>query len=208
LERIMNPALFLLLIATVVFAAAGAVKAPLGRPATSVGDGPLPSSDTVRFPAVRGANLSFEEYQLPADFEGELNFVMVAFERWHQRLVNTWLPLARELDAEHAGLAYYELPVVPDRGERARTYLDNVMRAGIQDPKARATTITLYTDVGRFVETLDLGTARNVHVMLVDRQGTVLWRASGERTAAAEQALRQVLADRKSGGGAGPADAL
>jgi len=195
----MNPALILLLSSIVL----GSVL--LGRQALSTGSATLPSSGAARFPDVSGANLQRAEYQLPADFEGELNLVMVAFRRQQQQLVNTWLPLARELEAEHEGLAYYELPVVYDGGAMARTYLDNVMRAGIPDPKARATTITLYTDVSSFVTALDLGTTRNIHVLLVDRAGTVHWRTSGALDAAAEQSLRETLAERKGGGGAGSA---
>lgn len=172
----------------------------LRHQASPPGDASFPPEGVQRLPDISGANLAGDVYRLPADFEAGTNLVLIAFQQEHQRLIDTWLPLARELEAEHDDLAYYELPVVGDRGPAFRAWLDNVMRAGIPDPKARATTITLYTDVNRFVDALGLGSASTIHALLVDRGGEVRWRASGAMDAEAAASLKAALAARGASG--------
>lgn len=46
----------------------------------------------MQFPDVSGSNLLRQKLELPAGFEGELNVVLIAFQQWQQRLVDTWLP--------------------------------------------------------------------------------------------------------------------
>ena len=51
----------------------------------------------MRFPVVTSANLSRRGFTLPADFEGDVNVLLIAFQRWHQRAVDTWIPFVRQL---------------------------------------------------------------------------------------------------------------
>ena len=136
----------------------------------------------MRFPPVIGFNLAGRRYALPADFEGRLNLVLIAFQREQQDLVDTWLPLARQLAAKHEVLRYYELPTISRAYGPARFVIDGGMRAGIPDPVARATTITLYLDKRAFREALDLPNEDTIYTLLVDRTGDVLWRAQGACT--------------------------
>jgi len=110
----------------------------------------------VRFPAVRGSSLSGRSYTLPQDIEGEIALVMIAFQQVHQFDVNTWLPVARDLSQQYEALAYYELPTIDRLNPAARTFIDGGMRAGIPDPVARATTITLYLDKPAFRQALEI----------------------------------------------------
>ncbi len=57
----------------------------------------------MRFPTVKGSNLAGKEFTLPADFEGELNVVALAFQMWHQNEVNTWMPLFEQMEHECPG---------------------------------------------------------------------------------------------------------
>ena len=50
------------------------------------------------FPTVTGSNLLRQKLTLPRDFQGELNVVFVAFQQWQQMEVNSWIPLAQELE--------------------------------------------------------------------------------------------------------------
>ena len=148
----------------------------------------------MQFPAVRGSSLSGREYSLPADFEGEVNLVLVAFQRWQQELVDTWLPTARRLAETYPTLRYYELPTISRLNFLARAFIDSGMRAGIPDPTARATTITLYLDKLSFRQALELPEEETIYVMLVDRQGQVLWRADGAFAPETGQELEQAIA--------------
>ena len=134
------------------------------------------------FPAVTGSNLQREKRNLPEDLEGELNLVLIAFQQWQQAQVNTWIPFVRQLEETHSGVRYYELPTIQRRNVLARTFINEGMRAGIPDPVARERTITLYLDKDAFREALQLPNEDDIYVLLLDRQGRVVWRAEGDFT--------------------------
>jgi len=154
----------------------------------------------MNFPIVQGSNLSKREFNLPADFEGELNILAVAFQAWQQNEVDTWMPLMLELEQEIPGLRAYELPVIRSMNRFSQWFIDEGMRGGIPDPSTRARTITLYTDKERFRAALGLSGENHIYVLLVDRRGEVLWRAQGayrpdtarELSAAVQQQLAMV----------------
>jgi hypothetical protein len=136
-----------------------------------------------QFPGVTGSNLQRQKLELPQDFEGKLNLVLVAFQQWQQAQVDTWIPFARQLEETHSAVRYYELPTIRRLNVLARTFIDEGMRAGIPDPVARERTITLYLDKEAFRESLRLSREDDIHVLLLDRSGQVLWQAEGTFTA-------------------------
>ena len=108
-------------------------------------------SDSVQFPTVSGFNLNRQELEFPRDFRGDLNLLFVPFLQPQQFVVNTWIPLADELEAIFPELAYYELPTIDTLPALSRTFINEGMRAGIPNAKARERTITLYVDTARFM---------------------------------------------------------
>ena len=145
------------------------------------------------FPVVTSANLSRQGFTLPADFEGDLNVLLIAFQRWQQRAVDTWIPFVRQLEQAHADARYYELPVIQRMNVLGRTFINQGMRAGIPDPVARARTITLYVDKPAFRQALELPHEKDIYVLLVDREGNVLWRAEGIFTPEKGESLAAAL---------------
>ena len=151
-------------------------------------------------PEVAGQNLEGESYELPGDFEGDLNLLLVAFRREQQADVDTWLPVARRLGREYPSIRYYELPVIDRLYRLARPFIDGGMRAGIADATARERTITLYVDAAAFRQSLDLPTRNAIYALLVDREGEVHWGSRGRRTDAAERTLADVIDEHLDGG--------
>ena len=149
----------------------------------------------VRFPNVSGSNLHRNKLNLPDDFEGELIVVLVAFQQWQQRHIDTWLPFVEELEQNFVGLCYYEVPVIRRMNILSRTFINEGMRAGIPNPKARERTITLYLDKVNFRQTLGMSHEENIYVLLLDQQGQVLWKGEGEFTNKAGEALKAVIKD-------------
>ena len=133
----------------------------------------------MRFPTVKGSNLAGREYTLPADFEGELNVVALAFQMWHQDEVNTWMPLFEQMEHQVPGLRAYELPVLRSMNRVSQWMIDQGMRGGIPDLATRSRTITLYIDKERFRQALDLANENHITILLVDRRGEVIFRAQG-----------------------------
>jgi len=136
----------------------------------------------MQFPAVIGSNLQRRKLDLPQDFEGELNLVLIAFQQWQQTQVDTWIPFARQLEESYPAVRYYELPTIRRLNTLARTFINEGMRAGIPDLVARERTITLYLDKNAFRQALQLPHEDDIYVLLLDHQGRVLWRAEGAFT--------------------------
>ncbi len=133
----------------------------------------------MQFPVVTGSNLQGKSLSLPDAFEGEWNLVFIAFQQWQQGQVDSWIPFARQLEESQPELRYYELPTIEKRSRLARTFINEGMRAGIPDPVARERTITLYLDKTAFRKALQLPHEDDIHVLLLDRRGQVLWRTEG-----------------------------
>ena len=148
----------------------------------------------MRFPAVSGSNLKRARLALPQDFEGDINLVFIAFQQWQQNQVDTWIPFARQLEQFVPGVRYYELPTIRRLNPLARTFINEGMRAGIPDQKARERTITLYIDTEEFRQATAIPGKNEVHTMLVNRNGDILWRTTGtfdeEKGKGLEQAIR------------------
>ena len=135
---------------------------------------------TIQFPTVTGSNLQRRKLTFPADLTGELTITLIAFQQWQQRLIDTWLPEAERLEQQYPGLSYYELPVIRKMNILSRTFINEGMRAGIPNTKARERTITFYTDKRSFKESLGIIGESTIQIFLVDKQGQVLWRTTGE----------------------------
>jgi hypothetical protein len=148
----------------------------------------------MQLPKVQGRNLLRQKMFFPADFAGELNLVFIAFLRWHQDLIDQWVPFVEQLAETYPQFHYYEFPTLPRRGPIYRTFLNEGMRAGIPSEATRARTITLYLDKRRFRAALDIGDERDIWLYLFDGQGQVLWRVAGGYTAEKGQALRDAVA--------------
>ena len=149
----------------------------------------------MQFPQVSGSNLEGRHYELPGDFEGEVNLLFLPFLRQHQDVVDTWAPFTQQLLAQTPGLRYYELPTLPRMNMLYRKGLDFGMKMGIPDSAAREATITLYLDKDAYRQALAIADETDVVVLLVDRQGQILWREKGAFSAAKGEALAARLAE-------------
>jgi hypothetical protein len=148
------------------------------------------------FPRVTGRNLEHRTFNLPGDFEGERNLILIAFKRSQQADVDTWTPFARPLEQQYPGFRIYELPTLASGFSIMRGIIDGGMRGGIPDSAVRAATVTLYIDKKPFRQALGITTEERIHAFLVDREGRVLWRAEGTFTQAAGDELVRALSQR------------
>ena len=145
------------------------------------------------FPQVVGINLEGEDVALPAGFEGTRNLVAIGFEREHQTDIDTWIAVADELMPLREGLRFYEVPTIYELGAASRLWINNGMRQGIPASEARARTITVYLDRDAFNEALAISGVEDIHVLLLDEAGKVIWRAAGPVTADARVSLERAL---------------
>lgn len=150
----------------------------------------------MKFPAVAGSNLLRQKVNLPDGLSGEVRLLFIAFQQWHQSLVDSWVPAARQLEQTVPGLRFYELPVIQQMNGLYQTFINEGMRAGIPNPATRQKTITLYLDKPVFRKALAIPDEGTIWVLLLDRDGNVTWRTDGgysaEMAAALVQAIRSL----------------
>ncbi|MEO8623614.1 MAG: hypothetical protein ABI625_21225 [bacterium] len=162
----------------VVFAATASISANVHMTST-LRAAPSVADSLTRFPAVSGDNLNGKRFDLPRDFEGALNLVVVAFQRQQQHDVDGWMPFLKTLAKDRNGVRIYELPTLGRRYRLMRSFIDGGMRGGIPDTAVRAATITLYIDKTPFRRALGLGEENRIYILAVDREGRVHARAAG-----------------------------
>ncbi len=156
-----------------------------------------------RFPPLQAANLEKRSLNLPGDFEGSRNLLLVAFQREQQAQVDTWLREMKRFEEVDPGFRYYELPTIQRPNRLLRWIIDSGMRRGIPDPKARARTITLYIDKAPFLKALGITDEKRIYGFLVDRTGRVLWRTEGAFGESKGLSLRDTLTKLSQSGSEG-----
>lgn len=147
----------------------------------------------MKFPKVTGSNLLRRQVTLPDDLQGDLNILFIAFYQWHQALVDSWVPRARQIEQSIPGVQFYELPVIQKRNFLSQTIINEGMRAGIPNPTTREKTITLYLDKSVFRQALDIPHEDTIWVLVLDRRGIVLWRTEGVYSQQKGDALYQKI---------------
>jgi len=147
----------------------------------------------MQFPALRVRDLDGIDYVLPDGLPGGPHVMVLAFQRWHQALVERWKPGLEALAARHPGMDVWEVPSLSKGYRLFRAGIDGGMRAGIPDPEVRRHTLTTYTDLGDLARALDIDSLETVHVFLVRCDGSVLWHGEGEPTEASFEEIEAVL---------------
>ena len=132
------------------------------------GDSSYMSPELNQFPSIQGSNLNKEKKVVPDDFVDKNLIVIVAFQQWHQPLVDESISLL-----ENNGLGethnIIEVPTVQKTTKLAEIYLDGIMRAGIRDDRIRNRTITAYLDKNQFLEILDIPSDETIHWFLIEK---------------------------------------
>jgi hypothetical protein len=146
-----------------------------------------------QFPEVSGKNLKRKKLNFPAGFPARYTVVLMAFYRHQQADIDTWMPFANRIESEYEDLAYVELPVVYRMGPVGQFMLNEGMRAGIPDQKARERTITLYLDKAKFLGQMGINSQEEIQVLLVETGGKILFRQSGRFAPEKGQSLVEAL---------------
>ena len=145
------------------------------------------------FPFVDARNLEGRDGQLPTVFSGKRNVVMIAFQRQHQSLVDSWVPWLEQKSASDPDLRFYEIPTIGRIWAPARRFIDGGMATAIRVPEILQRTFTVYGDVSRLTTPLGITDRSTITVLLVDDRGTVCWRCTGGYTPALATELENAL---------------
>ncbi|HEY1500030.1 MAG TPA: hypothetical protein VGF88_10670 [Acidobacteriaceae bacterium] len=119
---------------------------------------------------------------LPAELEGQIDLLLVSFKEEQQNDIDSWMPAAQALQHSNFQFRYYELPVAEKENVIFRWWESSSMRSDQSDPETWHWIIPLWLDRHKFLADLDIPNDKQTVALLVDRQGHVLWRASGPMT--------------------------
>jgi ATP synthase subunit 10 len=148
----------------------------------------------IRFPHLAARDLEGRARELPRDFSGAANLVIVAFRRQQQSMVDSWVAWFEAIAPEYPALRCYEVPVIATRWSPARPVIDGGMAQAVRAQEARRRTLTAYTDVRRVTDALAIDDTDTVTVLLIDADGRLRWRTSGPVTEHTGAALLAALA--------------
>jgi hypothetical protein len=135
--------------------------------------------DKMRFPQLVASNLEGRKYRLPYDLEGALNILILAFQREQQGLVDEWIMFLESFSNEFDFVNYNEIPTIHFSYSLFRWMIDGGMRSGIADKVARERTITVYVDKEEFRRQLEITSEASVTILLLRKDGEILWRTTG-----------------------------
>lgn len=141
------------------------------------------SNAATMFPRVVSQNLNGRSMTLPADFKAPASIVFVAYTREQQHQVDSWKTFVTEMRERYPAIGAYEVPTLAKGDALFRWFIDGGMRRGIPDPATREATITLYLDKKPFNDALNIMSEREITILLVEPNGSVLWRTTGSYAA-------------------------
>ena len=147
----------------------------------------------LKFPNVKAENLNKEKVEVPFQLPGDPKVLIVPFQQWQQRVVDSWVPFLSQLVTEFPGFDFYELPTIRKMNVLYRRFIDGGMRAGIPSKETRRRTVTLYIDKEPFKEALNITTEDTIHLFLIDSQGYVKWYDTGEVTREKAESLTDAI---------------
>jgi hypothetical protein len=147
----------------------------------------------LKFPTIKAENLNKEQVEVPTQLTGNPKILIVPFQQWQQRVVDSWVPFLSQLVDEFTGFDFYELPTIRKMNFLYRRFIDGGMRAGIPSRETRRRTVTLYIDKEPFKNSLNITTEDTIHLFLIDSEGSVIWRTEGEVSREKALSLRDAL---------------
>jgi hypothetical protein len=134
----------------------------------------------VTFPTITSWSLDKQKITLPSEMAGQTDLLIISFEPEQKKDVDSWLPAAQALQHSNFQFRYYELPISSKENFVFRWWETSAMRNDETDPVMWHWIVPLFVDRQKFRKDLDIPNEKQVVALLVDRQGHVLWRASGD----------------------------
>ncbi len=135
-----------------------------------------------RFPPLTAYNLNKQKVILPGGMAGKIDLLLISFAPEQHRDAESWLAAAQALQHMDFQFRYYELPVEGRENFVFRWWDTSSLRSDENDPELWPWIVPLFVDRGKLMRDLEIPNAKQVVALLVDRQGRILWRASGPMT--------------------------
>ncbi len=143
---------------------------------------PLPGQQQPVFPQVTAYNLAKEKVTLPGGMAGKIDLLLISFAPEQQKDIQSWLEAGQAIQHSNFQFHYYELPVEGRENFVFRWWETSSLRSDDSDPESWPWIVPLFIDRHTFMAALQIPNEKQVVVLLADRDGHILWRASGPMT--------------------------
>ena len=131
------------------------------------------------FPGLTTYSLDKAKLNLPADFEGKVNLLLISFEPEQSKDIDTWMPTSQALQHMNFQFRYYRMPVSNQENVLSRWWDSSSLRSVETDPETWHWIIPLYTNKADFRRALNIPNEKEIVLLLVDKTGQVLWKTTG-----------------------------
>ena len=131
------------------------------------------------FPTIEGNNLNKVSKKVPDDFVERDLIVILAFQQWHQPLVDETIESLESNDLDER-YNIIEVPTIGPFNKLGQMYLDGTMRAAIRDDFVRDRTITVYLNKEELRNALDIPNEDTIYWFMVKKgSSSILLRGEG-----------------------------
>ncbi len=133
-----------------------------------------------QFSVVNGENLDGDTLTMPIDFSGELNLIVMPFDRNQQSSAINWLLTFQAIIAQHPQVNYYSIAALENLAPAIRFLVVQGLNVAVTDTEVRERTFVLFLENQQsFVDALGDGDMSEMRVLIVNREGQVLWQYIG-----------------------------
>ncbi|MGB6133749.1 MAG: hypothetical protein WCC14_11125 [Acidobacteriaceae bacterium] len=134
------------------------------------------------FPQVTAYSLAKQKVTFPGGMAGKTDLLLISFAPEQQKDLQSWLEAGQAIQHTNFQFHYYELPVEGRENFVFRWWESSSMRSDETDPESWPWIVPLFVERHTFTAALQIPNEKQVVALLVDRQGHILWRASGPMT--------------------------
>lgn len=145
-----------------------------------------------RLPELKAQLADRQPVSFPKGLPAERSLAVVTFHPDHRKDAESWIKGLQLRD--DPSIAWVRMPVVNDPKDPVlRGEVETRLLSRYATETERRNLLPVFTDRAAFVQSTGLGNADKAHVLVVNRDGEVLARVSGQYDEAKAQALLQTL---------------
>lgn len=135
----------------------------------------------VHIPTARGTTLTGMDMALPNSLNGKIGVLVLGFSRASGEQVADWGRLIEAQYGQPRGLTYFEIPMLADTPKFLRGMVVKQMGSTVPGPE-RAHFVPLTEDDKPWRTVAHYDKADDAYVLVVNGDGTLLWRTEGDAT--------------------------
>ncbi len=141
------------------------------------------------FPPITSYALDKQKIALPEGLEGDSNLLLLSFAPNQANQLESWTAVSQALEHTNIGFRAYRVPVAEKENAIFRWWENASLRSAETDPELWHWVVPIYVDKQPLRAQLGIADEKSVVALLVNKNGQLLWRATGASTAESRASL-------------------